>query len=278
MAALVFCAASALAQAPLTPGPTSEDGARRPGKFIWYELVTADSKASRRFYQAVFGWSFRAVAGAPASYALIENGGERVGGMFVQQPRQGARGARWLPVVSVDDVAAAARHATTSGGGVVAPAASIAGRGTHALLRDSEGALFGVLRTERGDPADTPVADGDFFWVDLLAKDPARAARFYGGLAGYQVSERETGLQAKRLVLESQGYARAGILPLPARLTQSGWLPFVLVSDVPATLAKATAAGGSVLVQPDPGLLDGKLAVIGDPLGAVIGIVDWERQ
>jgi len=276
LAAVVLLACMAAAA---QPAPTSQDGARRHGKFIWFELVTDDPEAARGFYQSVFGWNFRPIAGAPASYTVIENGADRVGGMFVQ-PRKagGARASRWLAVMSVSDAAAAARYATQNGGAVVAPVTTMAGRGTHALLRDSEGALFGVLRTERGDPADTPVEDGDFFWLDLLAKDPQRAAAFYRGLAGYEVGERETGTEANRLVLESQGYARAGILPLPPRLSQSGWLPYVLVSDVAATLAKVATAGGSVLVQPDPRLLDGKLAVIADPVGGVIGIVDWERQ
>jgi len=274
----LLCAAAAAQPAP-TPGPQSQDGARRQGKFIWFELVTDNPEAARAFYPPVFGWSFRPVPGAPASYALIENGGDRVGGMFVQPRKDGVtRASRWLPVLSVSDAAAAARYAAQNGGSIVAPVATIPGRGTHALLRDPEGALFGVLRTERGDPADTPVEDGDFFWLDLLAKDPPRAAAFYRGLAGYHVGEREGPSGGNRLVLESQGFARGGVLPLPPGLAQSGWLPYVLVSDVAATLAKVAAAGGRVLVQPDPALLDGKLAVIADPGGGVLGIVDWERQ
>lgn len=274
----LLCAAAAAQPAPM-PGPQSQDGARLPGKFIWFELVTDDPEAARAFYQSVFGWNFRPVPGAPASYTVIENGADRVGGMFTQPRKEGAaRASRWLAVMSVADVAAAAQYATKSGGSVVAPVATVPGRGAHALLRDSGGALFAVLRTERGDPADTPVEDGDFFWLDLLAKDPRRAAAFYRGLAGYEVGERETDSGASRLVLESHGYARAGILPLPPRLAQSGWLPYVLVSDVAATLAKVATARGSVLVQPAPELLDGRLAVIADPVGGVLGIVDWERQ
>jgi predicted enzyme related to lactoylglutathione lyase len=51
----------------------------------------------------------------------------------------------------------------------------------------------------------------------------------------------------------------------------------VQVEDVAATLAAATAAGGQVLLEPDPALLDGNVAVIGDPLGGVIGIIHWTR-
>jgi predicted enzyme related to lactoylglutathione lyase len=79
----------------------------------------------------------------------------------------------------------------------------------------------------------------------------------------------------KRAVLASGGYARAGIAPLPASVKQPGWLPYVLVNDVAATLAKVRAAGGRVLVEPRAELLDDNLAVIADPSGGVIGIVNW---
>jgi hypothetical protein len=80
--------------------------------------------------------------------------------------------------------------------------------GRLALLR----ALFGVLRS---DPPDTPVADRGLFCVDLLASQPERGAQFYSGLAGL-VGLRESGAGFTRLVLQSQGYARGGIVPRPA--------------------------------------------------------------
>jgi len=258
-------------------GPDGARGTRLPGKFIWFELVTGDLAAASRFYEAVFGWRFRVVAGAPASYHLVENdAGARVAGAFLHTPRQaGARSARWLTLISVPDVRASAQYASGNGGSVVSAPRSFGDRGVHALLRDPEGALFGVLSSDRGDPADTPVTDGDFFWVDLFARDPERAAQFYGGLAGYEISERETSLGVSRLVLQSQGYARGGVVPMPKGLEQPGWLPYVLVADVAGTLDKATAAGAKVLVKPRPGLLDGNLAVIADPQGGVVGIVNW---
>jgi hypothetical protein len=276
LAAAVLLCAPLLASAAPELGPASEDGARRPGKFVWYELVTDDAPAARPFYEAVFGWRLHAVPGAPAGYTIIENGGNRVAGMFFHARLPGSsRGARWLTLISVPDVAAAARLATQQGGEIVAPPAKVSGRGMHALLRDSEGALIGVLAAQAGDPADTPVADGDFFWTDLFAREPQRAALFYQSLAGYEVSSRPSGAGFERLILQSQGYARAGIVPLPAALKEAGWLPYVLVNDVAGTIEKAIAAQGRVLVPPSSRLLDGNLAVIADPLGGVLGIVNW---
>src|SRR6185369_7467500 len=129
--------------------------------------------SARAFYGAVFGWRFRDVDGAPASYALIENAGGKVAGVFRhERPAGAAVGARWLALISVADPQAAARVARERGGDVLLTPKAVRGRGTHAVLRDPDGAVFGVLAAEGGDPPDTPVQDGDVFWLDLFAPDP----------------------------------------------------------------------------------------------------------
>jgi hypothetical protein len=65
-------------------------------------------------------------------------------------------------------------------------------------------------------------------------------------------------------------HARGGIVPLPAGLKESGWLRYVLVNDVAATVEKVMAAEGEVLVKPDARLQDGNVALIADPLGGVL--------
>jgi hypothetical protein len=275
MAFPLLASMGVLLAAPVYP-PIGAAGEHHPGKFIWFDLVTDDLAAARNFYAAVFSWQFRAVEGAPASYTVIEHAGRNIAGMFTREPPPGAvGGARWLALISVNDAGAAVRYVEQQGGTVIAPLKTIAGRGTHVLFRDPQGAVFGVLKSETGDPPDTPVADGDFFWLDLLAPDPAGAAGFYQGLAGYEVNVRELGEGVKREVLASGGYARAGIAPLPDAVKKPGWLPYILVADVSGTLEKARAAGGRVLVEPRAELLDGQLAVIADPRGGVLGIVNW---
>ena len=51
----------------------------------------------------------------------------------------------------------------------------------------------------------------------------------------------------------------------------TAWTTYVWVDDVDATVAKATDAGGSVLVEPFDALDGGRIAVIADPAGAAIG-------
>ena len=47
--------------------------------------------------------------------------------------------------------------------------------------------------------------------------------------------------------------------------------------NTPAT-RKATDAGGSVLVPITDNLFEGRLAVIADPVGAAIGLIEWTEN
>jgi hypothetical protein len=271
---LVLASASVVAS-PL--GPDGQAGTTYPGKFIWFDLATEDPAAARAFYGAVFGWQFRPIANAPASYTMIEHEGVKIGGMFRHvRPPNALVGSRWLALISIGDPAKAAEYVTQHGGKVLLAPVTVAGRGTHAVFRDSQGAVFGVLATSEGDPPDDPVTDGEVFWLDLFTPDPAQAAAFYAGLANYEVDESETIAGRKRWVLAAEDIARAGIVRLPPGKVGPGWLPYILVDDVPATLEKVRRAGGKVVVEPRQDLLDGNLAIIADPSGGAVGVINWE--
>jgi predicted enzyme related to lactoylglutathione lyase len=246
-----------------------------PGKFVWFDLASSEAAASQKFYGKVFDWKFEQVRGSVEKYAVIRNDGRAVGGIFQSKVPAGAiRGARWLSFASVGGSMDSVIAAMTAGGGqVLLPATAVPGRGTHALVRDSQGAIVGLLKSSSGDRADAPVETGEFFWVDLYARDPAAAASAYKQL-GYSVYS-DTVSGDDRIILSVGGYARAGILRMPADGKEPGWLPYVQVDDVPATLARVRSAGGKVLREPDPAILGGQLAVFADPQGGVLGVLHW---
>jgi predicted enzyme related to lactoylglutathione lyase len=249
--------------------------ARLPGKFVWFDCVTADTYGSKAFYGVVFNWNFHSIGSGPGRYTLIENKGRNIGGMhFRPRGKGGAQGSRWLSLLSVEDPAQAVRYVETNGGKVVVPPTPFEGRGVHALFRDNDGAVFGVLKSDTGDPPDGAVASGEFVWLDLFARDPKKAAEFYRGLAGYDATVKETPAQTQRVMLSTGGVTRASIITLPKEIPDPGWLPFVHMDDVAAAVARASANGGKVLFAPRPEYLGGHIAVIADPQGGVIGIVN----
>jgi predicted enzyme related to lactoylglutathione lyase len=264
----------ALAQPTMPPISDPPTGSVIPGKFVWFELVTGDPVAARRFYGAVFGWTHQRVSGAAEDYSIIRNEGRGVGGIFRPALASGKSvGARWLAYASSAALEQTVKDMTSAGATVLVRPTKVAGRGVHALVADPQGAIVGLMRSESGDPPDDPVAAGDFFWVDLYVRDPAAAARFYEKLYYDVFVEDVTG--DDRIVLSSKGIARAGIMRLGPNDGDPVWLPYVQVDDVPATLARVRAGGGKVLRAPDPAILDGQLAVFADPQGAVLGILNW---
>jgi predicted enzyme related to lactoylglutathione lyase len=258
---------------PLNDNPTNK---QIPGKFIWFELASTKPDQLKKFYGDVFGWTFKTITSTNEEYALVRNGNHAIAGIFKSKPRSDVDfGALWIGMLSVPDPQKTVEIVTNSGGVVHTSPKAVPNRGTYALLRDPEGALFGVLKSDGGDPLDREIKNGDFLWLDLFAKDTQAASAFYKNLAGYEVTTDEI-QGVKRVFLWAGDKYRAGIVPLPEGANRSGWLPYVKVEDVNVMLKKVEAAGGVVMVPPDKSLLDGNLAIFADPLGGIMGIIKWD--
>jgi predicted enzyme related to lactoylglutathione lyase len=269
---LAVAALGALA-APAPSAVPAAQGSQFPGKFIWFNLATPDAAVAQSFYGAVFGWEFNPAPGG-GRYTVISHDGREIGAVVTPPAAAQARGARWISLMAVTDAGAAVRVAREHGATVLVPATNVAHRGTHALLRDADGALFGLLQSSMAARSDELEAN-EFFWADLLTREPAKAAEFYRALAGFEVTQSHLGEGVDRIVLSSGGVRRAGIAPLPKEMQQAGWLPYVVVDDVPATLDVVNKAGGRIVLAPSADLLGGQLAVFADPTGGVLGIVKW---
>jgi len=262
----------------LPPVNTAPTGERLTGKFIWFDLATASIEQQKVFYGEVFGWKFRTLGDTDDQYTLITNGDRNVAGMFLVKAREDAPvGALWIGLMSIEDPVKAASAVERGGGVVHAQPMTLTQRGTYAVFRDPDGALFGVLKSDSGDPPDQAVAIGDFLWVDLFADQPEKAAGFYQQLAGYELTKSEEKAGAERIILASHGLPRAGVVPLPEDVSRAGWLPYIKVEDVAATLKKVVEAGGYIMVPPAEDLLDGNLAIFSDPQGGVLGVVKWDE-
>ena len=131
-----------------------------------------------------------------------------------------------------------------------------------------------------GDPADTAAAPGGWIWLQLLSRDAHRAATFYRSVGGYQITRNTAANRSSDYILSSGGITRATVRTLPSDKpkVQPTWLPFVRVLHLDKTVAQAKQLGGRVLVSPRPDLLDGKVAVIADPTGAAVGLLESKPQ
>ncbi len=117
---------------------------------------------------------------------------------------------------------------------------------------------------------------GVFVWHDLLTTDPDAAKRFYGGLFDWTFEDFEVGRQGSYTVIYRGGRPIGGIVD--ARQFDSGvnvsqWIPVLSVADVDAAVATTLAAGGRTFADPVDIEGRGRMAVIGDPQGAVMTLL-----
>lgn len=116
-------------------------------------------------------------------------------------------------------------------------------------------------------------------WVELATPDLAAAKAFYGRLLGWDCTEEASDDPGVTYVMaRKDGRSAAGMMQLTEDMSSSGmpptWTTYIKVDDVDATVGAVQPAGGSVL-QPPVDVLDaGRMAVIADPAGAVVGL--WQ--
>ncbi len=261
---------------PLVDPPTRE---HHSGKIVWADLVTPDVEAAKTFYAGLFGWTFRDLDAGPKDYTLALLRGTPVAGLVRRSEPPGERHQpAWLTFLSVADVESTRRTALARGAKQLIPPRSYPRRGRQVVLADPQGAVFAILQSTSGDPPDVLVKPGEWIWSALLTRDPDADAAFYQALFGYEVFDPEGIDQtSQHLVLSTDGYARASCNSFPREMAKPypHWLNYVRVSNVADAAAKATQLGGRVLVRPHPGREGEPVAVVADPAGAPIGLLEW---
>jgi hypothetical protein len=231
MAVLLVATAPALGSPPVLP-PRNDPptGQRPPGKFVWVDLVAPDVAAARKFYQKMFGWSYRTLTGDGRPYTLAFLNGQPVAGMIQRRDEQSRAAAdRWIGFVSVADAAQASQHVAAKGGRILIEARNLPERGEMALLADPDDVPIGVIASASGDRDDFLVEQGEWIWALYQSPAACSAAAFYQDLAGYEVVPDDRYVTAPHFLLVAGGYARAVLAEIPAgnaRL-QPGWLYFI---------------------------------------------------
>ena len=167
---------------------------RHPGKFVWFELLTSESRRAQAFYGAVLGWKVQPFPiGSGQTYEMIHAGDAMIGAYA--SPRRPGEPSRWIAFASVTDVDRTVAEALSGGGTVVEPSHDIPGVGRRAGLLDPLGAEFSLFRSLMGDPPDVQaVPEGRWLWNELHVPDPGRGLAFYRRVLGFE----QSGLRRRR--------------------------------------------------------------------------------
>lgn len=118
------------------------------------------------------------------------------------------------------------------------------------------------------------VAIGEPGWADLSSSDPTAARAFYGDLFGWAADVVDDPAAGGYGMFSVAGKEVAGSGPLQNEQQPTAWTVYVMVDDADATAAKVTAAGGTVLAPPFDVMDAGRMAIVADPSGGVLGL--WQ--
>ena len=241
-----------------------------PGVPCWVTCLADDIPATTDFYGRLFGWSFDLSPDGRYGVALLR--GREVAGI-------GSRGAAgedvpcsWMTEVRVDDARTTGELAVAAGGRVLAGPMDIAPAGRLTVLQDPTGGVLCGFEPEARPGARTVNEPNAYAMSLLRTPDPARAARFYDAVFGWQ-AEAFGPVELFRLPgyvggEEQQPVPRdvvAGLLATPEEAPV--WTVDFWVDDAERAAQVAHEAGGAVVEEPHAeGLF--RRTVLRDPGGA----------
>lgn len=249
------------------------------GAVLSADIAVPDHAREKQFYSRVLGTGDRPLWRDD----LMNNLGIPVIGLgdltdaYKDLPRQ------WMPHIQVADVGASVQRAVERGGTALMHAKDDAGKSQWAVIRDPNGAAFGLVPAvpaealpPTDDAGDAPV--GRIAWMDLTVPDAASAREFYKDVVGWSVQDvpmRDQDVSyADYLMLREDGEPGGGVCH--ARGTNADlppvWMMYLPVGDVDESLRRVEAEGGKVL-KASKGK-NGKYvyAAIQDPLGVTFAL------
>ena len=122
---------------------------------------------------------------------------------------------------------------------------------------------------------------GKIIWRDLLTNDPAASQQFYGELFGWEFESVGTASNLKSnssyTLIRHNGKLIGGMidtLALNNRDDISQWVVLMSVEDIDASVEAVTASGGKIMTPPTDLQSRGRIAVIRDVEGALLGLLE----
>lgn len=246
------------------------------GKFVWYELMTSDTKAAEAFYSAILGWSAQDAGTPDMSYTLFSAGSIQVAGLMAvpEEARKAGAQPGWTGYVAVEDVDASAARIAEAGGRVHHGPADIPGVGRFAVVADPQGAALVVFHSTSEAPASVPNdKPGYAGWRELHAADREAAFAFYSAQFGWSKAEAvDMGPMGIYQLVAAGGETFGGMMTKPETEPKPFWLYYFNVEAIDAAVLRVKAAGGQVVNGPQqvPG---GTFIVHGlDPQGVLFAL------
>ena len=219
---------------------------------------------------------------------LMNNRGTPIIGLGARSAEHADLPLQWMPHIQVADVAASVGRALDLGGHALMHAKDDNGRSQWAVLRDPDGAAFGIIPVVPAEalPPNEGVAASDaaarvgcLAWLDLTVPDASAARNFYRQVVGWSVQDVAMGDALERYadynMVGDDGLPAAGVchargvnLGLPAV-----WMIYLPVGDLAESLRRVQGGGGKVIKVTRGTDGEYAYAAIQDPVGTCLALV-----
>ena len=260
----------------------SQPLASRVGGVISADIAVPEHERELSFYSRVL-----TTGDAPFwREDLMNSQGTPIIGLGKRIPEYEMLPLQWMPHIQVADVAATIARAQELGGEVLLKDES--GKNQWGGLRDPDGAAFGVIpvvpaesipTVEGGASSSEPGRAGCIGWLDLTVPGASASRDFYRQVVGWAAEDVEMKdggeSYADYNMLGGDGNPAAGVCH--ARGVNAGlpavWLIYLPVGDLGESLRRVEDGGGEVLRSnrgSDGGYTS---AVIRDPVGVCLALV-----
>ena len=250
-------------------------------KFIWYDLMTPDVKASTDFYAHVAGWAMQesGMPGAPP-YTVLSANGIGVGGIMATPPDMQMPPV-WTGYIHSTDVDRDAKRATELGGSVFKAPQDIPGVGRFTVLTDPSGAAFIAFKPNTTEQP-TPVPDGTpghFGWRELMSGNWQQAFAFYEKLFGWSKTEAmDMGpMGTYQLFQTGPGQTGGMMTKAPQDPSPPHWNYYVNVDAMDAAVTRATSRGAKTIMEPMEVPGGGFACGLIDPQGGAFSLFSMKR-
>jgi predicted enzyme related to lactoylglutathione lyase len=252
------------------------------GMFVWYDVMTTDTKPAQSFYHDVIGWN-AADSGMPdRSYTIFSMGPTMIGGLMPipEDTRKAGAGPAWMGYIGVDDVDAYAKRVTAAGGAVHRGPEDIPGIGRFAVAGDPHGAGFIIFKgaSDQVPTPPPPNAPGHIGWRELHAGNGEAAFAFYSKLFGWTKGDAvDMGPMGVYQVFTIGGAPSGGMMTKMPDSPAPHWLYYFNVEGVDAAAARVKDAGGRVLMGPHEVPGGHWIVQCFDPQGAMFAMIAPKR-
>jgi hypothetical protein len=245
--------------------------------FVWYELMTTDTKGAIAFYSEVVGWKTQPYEGSPADkpYTMWLSSQGPMGGVMELPAEVKSMGVppHWMGHVGVANVDATVKQATAAGGSVMMPPTDIPKIGRFSVIADPQGATLSVFQSAEKMPPHDTSKQGEVSWNELVTSDAPAGFAFYKGLFGWNVlQEMDMGPMGKYIIYGGDKSYGGMMTKTPDMPMPPCWIYYFQVDDLEAAVARANAKGGKTMVGPMDVPGGTRVAQLSDPQGAVFAL------